>query len=56
MTNHHLLLASFLPATRISRKHDGTPEGMVISPIGLLASCVFDEIALNKLMNQSRDQ
>jgi hypothetical protein len=37
MTNHHLLLACFLPAKRISRKHDRSPEGMVIWSIGLFA-------------------
>jgi hypothetical protein len=44
MTNHHLLLACFLPAKRISRKHDRSPEGMVIWSIGL-----FDFILLPKL-------
>jgi hypothetical protein len=36
MTNHHLLLACFLPAKRISRKHVRSPEGMVIWSIGSL--------------------
>ena len=35
MTNHHLLLACFLPVKRIRRKHDRSPEGMVIWSIGL---------------------
>ena len=36
MTNHRLLLACFLPAKRISRKHDRSPEEMVIWSIGQL--------------------
>ena len=35
VTNHHLLLACFLPAKRISRKHDRSPEGMGIWSTGL---------------------
>lgn len=37
MTNHHLLLACFLPAKRFSRKHDRSPKGMVIWSTGLFA-------------------
>ena len=44
MTNHHLLLACFLPAKRISRKHDRSPEGMVIWSIGSLALFILVEV------------
>ena len=51
MTNHHLLLACFLPAKRISRKHDRSPEGMVIWSIGSLGFNLCEFWTFAKLLN-----
>jgi hypothetical protein len=56
MTNHHLLLACFLPAKRISRKHDRSPEGMAIWSIGLFGLFFIQAKGPHSLETSSIDQ